>query len=137
MLVIDEAEQYSHELLRDRHATLGDQLDQLVLAEANGIAAPTEPNVIRVDDRRDEKRPFRASHLTVIVEPREVFENGLIPGVASHMPPVNRRREQGKSLAADPAIAVIHLAQTSAGSFPDTPMGRRALGAGPILACSA
>ena len=55
-MMVDEAEQYSHELVGDRDATLIDEVPQPVVGEPNAVmegAGSAQAYFIGIEERRD------------------------------------------------------------------------------------
>lgn len=86
-MVVEKAEQHSHQLFRHRDAALVDEIPQPLLAEADAVIPGTraaEANLIRVEQRRNAQPPLGASKLTGVIQAGQRFENRFVPGVAPH-----------------------------------------------------
>src|SRR5688572_33312656 len=89
-MVVDEAEQHSHQFLGYRYAALLDQVPQLGVREAHAVVAcagSAEADLIGVEERRDSQSPLCASQLTGVVQAGQRLQNRLVPRVASHRLP--------------------------------------------------
>jgi hypothetical protein len=70
-MMIDETQQYSHELFRHGHTALVDELPQLAVGEANAVvprARTAEANFVGIVEWRNAESPFRASQLTGVIK---------------------------------------------------------------------